>query len=509
MSDLLGKTVEDLISTMKDRRVRIPSEIGAYLALEVCEALLAGPAVVRPKDVRVAEDGAVSVFAPPGSATTEESARSVVSLLGSLLVAAGTGVPQVLVRLLEDGPSGGRWDLASLRDDLEASLVPLNRSAAQRVLARMLRDVRRPLSERPRRAPSEQPVPGDPTLDDQLDDLLAIDAMPPRRESARPSVPPSLLEPEVSGAEATLADYDGSIAAGHDAPVSAEDQTLAEDPPSFDRSPEPEPRPQPQSDGRSDESTGVDLDALADELVPKRGSALPWILAFVVVLLATGIAFAVLRPDLVDRWLGRPPTPEAPAGPTEEERAQALRDHRAQFGTLVITADPPGSQVLLFVGRGPAEAPELPVGVAHEFVAIADGHAPSRAFIPADGTWEERDDTPRYELALQVSQDEMSEADLALGPTTLERDALGSSTGALGVARIITTPPGARVYLLVGFSPSVRVENVRTAELIELLVYHEGYPVHTELVRPSAWIEGDDGVRRAELRVTLEGYEPE
>ena len=48
MSDLLGRTIEDLIVTMKERRVRIPSEIGAYIALEVCEALVDGPAAGGP-----------------------------------------------------------------------------------------------------------------------------------------------------------------------------------------------------------------------------------------------------------------------------------------------------------------------------------------------------------------------------------------------------------------------------------------------------------------------------
>ena len=139
MSELLGITVGELVATMKERRVRIPSEIGAFIALEVCEALEDGPAPVRSSDVRIADDGAIGVFAPPGSASSDEAARAVVAMLGSLLVAAGTGVPKVLVQLLEDGPTSGRWDLSSLRDDLEASLVPLNRAAARRVLARMLR----------------------------------------------------------------------------------------------------------------------------------------------------------------------------------------------------------------------------------------------------------------------------------------------------------------------------------------------------------------------------------
>ncbi|MCZ7686927.1 MAG: hypothetical protein M5U28_52560 [Sandaracinaceae bacterium] len=103
MSELLGVTVEDLVAMAKQRRARIPSEIGAFLALEVCEALIDGPAAVRTTDVRIADDGTISVFAPPHSATTDEAARSVVAMLGALLVAAGTGVPRSLVALIEKG----------------------------------------------------------------------------------------------------------------------------------------------------------------------------------------------------------------------------------------------------------------------------------------------------------------------------------------------------------------------------------------------------------------------
>lgn len=503
MSELLGTTIEQLIGTMKERRVRIPSEIGAFIALEVCEALSDGPARVRAPDVRIADDGTISVFAPPGSATSEESARSVVGLLGGLLVAAGTGVPRVLVGLLEEGPASGRWDLSSLRDDLEASLVPLNRAAARRVLARMLREARKPRSSAPVRSPSEAPPPGDPTLDAQLDDLLG-DEEPAARGPASMN----------AALDATLADPEGE--------VPAEDRTIAEDsPPSFDE-PDPArmvrnaPSGAPTQPGIGvaakdekptvEESAGLDLEQLGAQLdTPRRRSPLPWILAFVAIFAATAAALAVSRPDLVDALLGRPPPPPEPTGPTDEDRARELREQLGHYGTLTIQVIPGESQILLYVGLGPAEADELPIGVAHEFVAIADGRVPTRAFIPADADWAEG----RYELAMQAGDDEMSEEDLDLGPTTLPRHALGAPTAALGTARVITNPPGAKVYLLVGYSPTVVVENVSTVDAVELLIYHEGHPVGYEVVRPSDWVVNEDGTKRALVSVTLEGAAPE
>ena len=507
MSELLGTTIEELIGTMKERRVRIPSEIGAFIALEICEALLEGPAAVRTTDVRIADDGTISVFAPPGSATSEEAARAVVALLGSLLVAAGTGVPRVLVGLLEEGPSSGRWDLSSLRDDLEASLVPLNRAAARRVLSRMLREARKPRSSAPARPDS--PPPGDPTLDSQLDDLLGG---PDEPVAEPPSIDADL--------DATLADLEGDIA--------AEERTIAEEsPPAFEEEKAEEPptkkrkrypsqaatQPRMQLDAEraerrkaAEESTGLDLDQLGAELDKKRrGSALPWILAFAAILAATAAAVALTRPDLVDAMLGRPPPPPPPEGPTEEDLERERRERLGHYGTLTVQAIPADSQVLLYVGRGPAEAEELPQGVAHEFVAIADGRAPARAFIPADGEWAEG----RYELAMQAGTAEMAEEDLDLGETTLPRDALGAPTGALGTARVITNPPGAKVYLLIGYSPTVVVENVSTDEAVELLIYHEGHPVAREVLSPSSWEVTADGTKRAQVSVTLEGAEPE
>ena len=94
-----------------------------------------------------------------------------------------------------------------------------------------------------------------------------------------------------------------------------------------------------------------------------------------------------------------------------------------------------------------------------------------------------------------------------MGPTTLPRDALGAPSGVLGTVRVITNPPGAKVYLLVGYSPSVVIENAATDNVIELLIFHEGHPMGHEVVRPSDWTQTDDGSKRAQVSVTLEGAE--
>lgn len=517
MSELLGTTVEEVIQVMKERRVRIPSEIGAFVALEVCESLEKGPAVVKRGDVLIADDGSISVFAPPGSATSEEAARSVVALLGSLLVAAGTGVPRVLVGLMEAGPSSGRWDLSSLRDDLEASLVPLNRGAARRVLARMLREVRKPRqSSVPTAAHSPAraaPPPTDNTLDAQLDDLLGG---PPDEPAPRSSAPPA--DDLDAMLDATMSELNPpSSPPGRD-DVPADDRTLADDsPPDFTdepvlpgrRFPSDAPTGEVQTEAPSAQSGGIDLEALDAELEKsKKGSPLPWILAFAAILTATAAAVALMRPDLVDAMLGRPPPPPPEEGPTEEDRERMMREHRAHWGTLMVEVRPEDAQILMFVGRGPAEAVEIPLGAATEFVAIADGRVPGRGVVPSDAEWTSDDDGHSYDLAIQVGAEEMPEEDLALGDTLLRGMNLGGPSGAVGTVRVITNPPGAKVYQLVGYSPRAILENIPTDEAVELIIWHEEHPISRTVVSPSDWIEDADGSKTASVELTLEGYEP-
>ncbi|UJR80701.1 hypothetical protein [Sandaracinus amylolyticus] len=551
MNDLLGVTIDDLVASLKSRRIRIPSDIGAFVALEAVEALLRGPAIVRGGDVRIAEDGTVSVFAPPNSASAEEAARSVIALLATLLVASGTGVPPVLVGLVEHGAGSGPAALERLRDELEASLVPLNRGASRRVLSRMIREARRAASQA---ESALDEVPED-QLDDALDDLIGVAPKKPAASSgARGVSDPDLAAPAFQAPPADLSDPfadpdkdphplsvtppPGAIVA----PVPTRPRkealsdaiTLDEPKPELaaiaapkratpsgpakpaprarEMAPEPEPpvEPAPKPRAKSAPVSPPSFDEF--EAAPKsagRGGGLLWVLAFVVVILFAIAGVALMRPDLVDLALGRPPAPEAPAGPTPEEQEAALRAHRARFGALTVRSTPDRAQVLMFVGRGPAMATQLPTGMAYELVAIADGRAPTRAIVPADAQWERTAEGPRYELAMQTGDEAMPADRMVLGDTRLPRDALGAPSPELGSIRVVTNPPGAKVYLLVGFTPQVTVQNVRTDEVVELLVYREGHALQRVPVMPSDWREGEDGTKTAEVDVTLTPLAPQ
>jgi hypothetical protein len=153
------------------------------------------------------------------------------------------------------------------------------------------------------------------------------------------------------------------------------------------------------------------------------------------------------------------------------------------------------------VGRGPAVVEHLPVGVSHELVAIADGKAPTRVVVPADAQWEPIDDVTatgpvdrfRYEIALQTRDEAMRFERLDLGASRLTPN-MGTATGDLGTVRVVTTPPGAKVYLLIGFAPSARIQNLRTDVPVELLIWADRHQPERAIVGPSDWISGPEGL---------------
>lgn len=185
------------------------------------------------------------------------------------------------------------------------------------------------------------------------------------------------------------------------------------------------------------------------------------------------------------------PKPKAPARPA--------------VGDLTITSRPGRAQVLLLIGPGPAVATDLPLGVAQEFVAIADGYTPARAVVPADAAWEDASGQPRYELAIQADRAKTPAQEQQLGATLLPRD-VGTPQARLGSVRVVTTPRGAKVYQLIGFTPDVRVENLPLDQSYELLVYLEGRPPVIRHVAAADFHEqSGNGKRVADVSVELDG----
>jgi hypothetical protein len=156
----------------------MPFEMGAFIVFEVTERALelearrattGGLSVLEADDVWLNDQGAILVEASQPTQSEAEVCRALVGLLGALLVRSATGVPGPLLELAEQGPSDGNWSLSRLHDDLEASLIPLNRAAMRRAIGRLLREVRRE-TDRSSGAPS----PDARAVDRDFDKMLGL-----------------------------------------------------------------------------------------------------------------------------------------------------------------------------------------------------------------------------------------------------------------------------------------------------------------------------------------------
>jgi hypothetical protein len=455
MSAKGGVTAVELVRALRRRRSALPAEIGTFIVFEACEAMLSrGPAVPTLTSTFISEDGIVSL--PDAAPTDEESAaRGLHGMLTSLLVVAGRAPTPALLQLVEGGPSGGRFSLSQMRDDLEAALVPLNRTASRRVLSRLVRELGfgDRVSGRPLAVPSFN------ELDRELNSLLGLAAPTEPEPSSVPEERVSEREPERGlGADDTTETFD-------------EMQATARRP---------------------------DLDGLTER--PSAGNRSGLFLGALLVLLALGLvaAILVLRPDAVARLRGVESADHKLDQPPElapAKKAPTAFD-------LVIHVAEERAQVLRFVGLGPATVEHLPLGVAHEFVAMADGALPTRVLVPADAEWETTEQGPRYEVAMQAGAQEAEGAELDLGNTLLPRD-VGAPQSKLGAVRIVTTPRGAKVYQVIGFAPEVRLENLPLDASEELLIWKKGYRPVTRKVGASDLAE-QDGRMIARVDITLE-----
>jgi hypothetical protein len=66
---------------------------------------------------------------------------------------------------------------------------------------------------------------------------------------------------------------------------------------------------------------------------------------------------------------------------------------------------------------------------------------------------------------------------------------------------VVTAPPAAKVFRLVGFTPEARVSQVPTDAALEVLVYLEGSPVERRVVGPSDWVVSEGQTPQAVLDV--------
>jgi hypothetical protein len=510
-------SIDQLLASLQRRGVPMPFEIGTFLVLEATERLIATmPVMVAASDVWLSDDGELLVAAQGSAATEREACRALIILLGDLLVRSAPGVPSMLLQLVERGPSEGDWRLARVRDDLEASLVPLNRGATRRVLARLLREAKRDVER------SMAPPPDENAVDRELDEMLGIESAPAPQRSAQataaaprisrpraPAPPEPMIDPEpepLPRAQDETIDVEidpetgRGVVRGRAAGDSARARAANER--AKPRSHATEPRPLAEADEEPARAPRrprrESLDDFEHAAAGQAGSSAriaQWLLVLALALVA---AYVIIGRERVRTVFGvtEPAAQPLPIAPSAAPVAAAPR-----YGELRVTSTPPKAQVLMRVGEGPIVVPKLPLGVAHEFVAMLPGMSPSRAVVPPDAKWAQEGGEARYELALQLGAASAHARENDLGPTRLTQE-VGHPSGTLGSVRVITSPPGASVYQLIGFTPDVSVQNLPLDQPVDLLVYLPGHLLQRVRVGSQDWQKTASGML-AEPAVTL------
>ncbi|MGB5376125.1 MAG: hypothetical protein WBM75_13905 [Polyangiales bacterium] len=581
--------VGQLVQELERRGDRLPFEIGAFVALEACEGLLLQAVKIDPDDVRVTLEGSVVVSDEAERAEPDEAARSLVSVLARLLVAAGPGVPPHLLQLVKDGTTGQNpRDLRHLHDAIEASLIPINRGASRRVLARLVRE-----SDRPPAPELSQVDPRE--LDTELEELLRdpatrtlepsqavsqVEQWDPDEQSTEQIRVPSALsrEVDVDAQPETLSVPPSRPAAAttsaavpdRRAPAGSDSRAAAAELPEQPRQPGPEPItatirkwsrdeetesapvpvPVPEAESAS-VSASVPVAASVPASVPASVAATA---AGSGLVSETGNGTAALLETPTESVFGTGSVSHAESIPSplparESAAASEPAYDRPSFavsqppkrrgglgvllvaavvglglyalissgaldallqppavsvtpGVIDVTVTPIDAQVFVFVGRGPAIADGLAIDADHEFIVFDRGLRPSRSIVPRGASWANTEDGLLYELAIQADAVVDPSSELDFGDATTEPSSV--ETGEKARVRVITNPPGAKVYRYLGVGPSVRIHAASIHEGQEILVVHPEHETRRAVIGPSDWqaVEGQT-VRSATLQIEL------
>ncbi|HEY4012669.1 MAG TPA: hypothetical protein VGM06_04995 [Polyangiaceae bacterium] len=132
-------TLEEVLAAVSGKRVPLAPELAGYLVLELSEHADPAGGDVDPKSVFVSDEGTVALVRSRRDRVIGDAEASIRATLGRLLDASGSQTPALSAAVKRRSGAG----LDALSAELEAALIPVNRAAARRALARLAREVKR------------------------------------------------------------------------------------------------------------------------------------------------------------------------------------------------------------------------------------------------------------------------------------------------------------------------------------------------------------------------------
>lgn len=454
-------TLEEIFAVVTRKRAALTPELAGYLVLELAEGA-ADAGEVDARVVYVSEEGSVALVRGPGDSTGDAEV-SLRGLLGRLLEAAGAQTPSLGAVARRRSGAG----VAVLVEELEASLIPVNRAAGKRALARLARETKRVISRVGRNASAPSideasarrpaslasvdvevdPIPPEPATAKRPDPFATSGGPRPMEtptvglskeeldaataKAKRDSVDSLLDSFEVSGAREDKAlSRELKAMAGLDptltpppakerplpAPAPENDDAIesllaASAPPAEVRAAPPRPTTsRPQLGDRALPTSPtvrrsqVSLSTETRKLRRKSGSGLGVVVLVALVIGGFAIALWLVKPGFLT---GRTPekiAAERAAAEAERARIAAKNAQPACHASLVVTGAPRDAEILVREGQAPVDVEHMPVGARLEFVATAEGYAPRRTVLPADATWGSSASGPRFELPVQLDK---------------------------------------------------------------------------------------------------------
>ena len=138
----MSVTLVDVLAAARARCAPMVGELAGYLVLGVADQVAAAPRLAAAADVSLGPDGAVRLVA--GRAAAEHAAEAALRDLLKRLLATASSAPPALLRASQGASGRG---VAVLIQQLEASLIPLNRAAGKRAATRLYRETKRALDD--------------------------------------------------------------------------------------------------------------------------------------------------------------------------------------------------------------------------------------------------------------------------------------------------------------------------------------------------------------------------
>jgi hypothetical protein len=132
-------TLDEVFAVVAGKRVPLAPELAGYLVLEIAEHADPNGGDVDPRSVYVGEEGTVALVKPKREGATGDAEASIRAALARLLEASGSQTPALSATSKRKSGTG----LPALAEELEAALIPVNRAAGRRALARLAREVKR------------------------------------------------------------------------------------------------------------------------------------------------------------------------------------------------------------------------------------------------------------------------------------------------------------------------------------------------------------------------------